>query len=492
MTVQIPVTNPVNIETLNGVAGDQRQVTTISPRDGSAADSIGALTETAPSTDTGSSGLNGRLQRLAQNITALIAKLPAALGAGGGLKIDGSGTALPVSAASLPLPAGAATLAGQSTISAQLGSPFQAGGSIANTGFNITGTLPAFAATPTVNINGTVPISASALPLPAGAATAAGLTAIVTALGSPLQAGASFTLPTNASQETGGNLAAINTKLGGTLAVSGTFWQATQPVSGTVTANAGTNMSTAALALEGGGNLAAILAKLNAGVGVTGTFFQATQPISAASLPLPTGAATATGVAAVVTALGTPFQAGASIGNTAFTANAGTNLNTSALALETTQSAINTKLGGTIAVSGTFFQTTQPISASALPLPTGAATASAQATIAAAIAAPQTIADQYAAYETVAASQTDQVMGATGATGDYLAGVLIVPGTAAAGAVSIKDGAGSAISIFAGGGTTALPTLAPIMVPLGIFSGAGAWKISTGANVTAIGIGKFT
>jgi len=36
----------------------------------------------------------------------------------------------------------------------------------------------------------------------------------------------------------------------------------------------------------------------------------------------------------LITALGTPFQAGGSIGNTAFIANAGTNLNTSLLALE--------------------------------------------------------------------------------------------------------------------------------------------------------------
>src|SRR4051812_21338843 len=46
---------------------------------------LGAVTETAPSTDTGSSGLNGRLQRIAQRITSLIALLPTALGAGGGL-----------------------------------------------------------------------------------------------------------------------------------------------------------------------------------------------------------------------------------------------------------------------------------------------------------------------------------------------------------------------------------------------------------------------
>lgn len=43
---------------------------------------IGALTETAPATDTASSGLNGRLQRIAQRITSLIALLPAALGQG--------------------------------------------------------------------------------------------------------------------------------------------------------------------------------------------------------------------------------------------------------------------------------------------------------------------------------------------------------------------------------------------------------------------------
>jgi hypothetical protein len=41
---------------------------------------IGDLTETAPASDTGSSGLNGRLQRIAQRLTSLIAQLPATLG----------------------------------------------------------------------------------------------------------------------------------------------------------------------------------------------------------------------------------------------------------------------------------------------------------------------------------------------------------------------------------------------------------------------------
>lgn len=41
---------------------------------------IGGLTETAPASDTASSGLNGRLQRIAQRLTSLIALLPTSLG----------------------------------------------------------------------------------------------------------------------------------------------------------------------------------------------------------------------------------------------------------------------------------------------------------------------------------------------------------------------------------------------------------------------------
>lgn len=58
-----------------------------------------------------------------------------------------------------------------------------------------------------------------------------------------------------------------NVGVTGSVAVTGTFWQATQPVSGTVS--------------------------ISGSVAVTGTFWQATQPVSAASLPLPTGASTA-------------------------------------------------------------------------------------------------------------------------------------------------------------------------------------------------------
>ena len=99
--------------------------------------------------------------------------------------------------------------------------------------------------------------------------------------------------------------------------------------------------------------------------------------------------------------------------------------------------------------------------------------------------------DQYSQYETVAASQTAQVLGSTGAIGDYLAGVLVFPQAAACGVVTILDNA-TTIGTFPGGGTTALTSLIPFMIPVGVFSTSGAWKITTGANVTCVGIGKFT
>jgi hypothetical protein len=94
-------------------------------------------------------------------------------------------------------------------------------------------------------------------------------------------------------------------------------------------------------------------------------------------------------------------------------------------------------------------------------------------------------------YETVAASQTDQVLGGTGAAGDYLDGVLIVPATTSPGAVQIQDGSGTEITIFTGGASS-VSNLVPFMVPVGACSRSGAWSLTTGSNVSAIGIGMFT
>lgn len=160
---------------------------------------------------------------------------------------------------------------------------------------------------------------------------------------------------TSIANSVGGTLATSVSNFPSTQAVTGTFWQATQPVSG--------------------------------------TFWQATQPISAASLPLPSGAATSALQTTINSTLGSPFQAGGSIGNSSFgisgtlpafastpTFNLGTLNGAATSSNQTTTnsslSAIDTKLGGTLIVNGS--GVTQPISASALPLPSGAATSALQ------------------------------------------------------------------------------------------------------------------
>lgn len=92
-------------------------------------------------------------------------------------------------------------------------------------------------------------------------------------------------------------------------------------------------------------------------------------------------------------------------------------------------------------------------------------------------------------WETVAASQTDQVLGSTGAAGDYLEKLIITVGTAATAAVSIKDGTGSSIPVLPnspGGGIGAY------VVPLDMISFDAGWKVTTGAGSTVIAVGRFT
>lgn len=95
-----------------------------------------------------------------------------------------------------------------------------------------------------------------------------------------------------------------------------------------------------------------------------------------------------------------------------------------------------------------------------------------------------------AQYETVAASQTAQPLGSTGATGDYLSGLLIVPATTSPGAVALLDNVTS-ISVFTGGASS-VGSLVPFFIPIGANSASGAWKVTTGADVSVIAIGNFT
>lgn len=92
-------------------------------------------------------------------------------------------------------------------------------------------------------------------------------------------------------------------------------------------------------------------------------------------------------------------------------------------------------------------------------------------------------------YETVAASQTAQALGATGATGDYIDKLIIIPATTAPGVVTLLDNATS-IAIWLGG--TVGADLKPFVIELGMKSVSGAWKVTTGANVSVIGVGRFT
>lgn len=112
---------------------------------------IGAINETAPATDTANSGLNGRLQRIAQRLTNLLALFPSSIGqkvktdslsvvlasnhdsvvvsdGSSSLTVDGTLTANQGGAwdvrdvtGSLPLPTGAATSANQSTANTLVG-----------------------------------------------------------------------------------------------------------------------------------------------------------------------------------------------------------------------------------------------------------------------------------------------------------------------------------------------------------------------------------
>jgi hypothetical protein len=95
-----------------------------------------------------------------------------------------------------------------------------------------------------------------------------------------------------------------------------------------------------------------------------------------------------------------------------------------------------------------------------------------------------------AKYEPVAAGQTAQVLGAAGALGDVIAGVLVTPLTTTPGVVTLLDNATS-IPLFVGGASS-VSNLTPFFIPLGMKSVSGAWKLTTGANVSAIAIGNFS
>lgn len=89
-------------------------------------------------------------------------------------------------------------------------------------------------------------------------------------------------------------------------------------------------------------------------------------------------------------------------------------------------------------------------------------------------------------YEHVAASQTAQVLGATGAAGDYLHRLIITVSTSLTGTVALLDNTTSHTLVAANS------AIGVYSVEVNTKSVNGAWKITTGAGAEVVAIGNFT
>lgn len=292
----------------------------------------------------------------------------------------------PVSATTLPLPTGAAT---ETTLSTRLAD------STFTTRINTLGQKVMASSTPvtvasdqsalavtgtffqtTQPISGTIIANAGTGSFTIAQATAANLNATVTGTVTTNQGG-SWTVTSNIGTTNG--LALDATLTGGT--------QTTRITDGTNTTTVKA-ASTAAIASD---KALVVAVSPNNSVAVTGTFFQGTQPVSGSvSVSNFPGTQAVTGtffqvtqpvsIAATVTTqglgiAGTPSGGVASVqgvsGGTAVPISGSVSVSN----FPATQAVSGTVgVSGSVAVTGTFFQVTQPVSATSLPLPTGAST----------------------------------------------------------------------------------------------------------------------
>ena len=91
-------------------------------------------------------------------------------------------------------------------------------------------------------------------------------------------------------------------------------------------------------------------------------------------------------------------------------------------------------------------------------------------------------------YETVAASATEQVLGGTGAVGDYVHRLIISVVSVATSGVTLIDGSTSIVLLT--GAATNVPGVYSIEV--NALSATGPWKITTGAGATVVAVGIFS
>lgn len=278
------------------------------------------------------------------------------------VKTDGSAVTQPVSAAALPLPNGAATETGNLASIAQA-SGAGSDGAFSGTGnttivgalkgiyARLAGTLSIRALSSGTDSVTTVPsgtqaVSATSLPLPTGAASETGNLQIV-------------------AQAQGSSASGVTQPAGGA-GVLGWLSGIYQRLSNTLTVNVSTLPS-----LPTGANTIGKVDVNN---------FPTTQAISAASLPLPTGAVSETGnIQTLRTVTGAQADAAyTGTGNATVIsalkglfAQMGSVLNIRALS--SASDSVKVEGGNTAAVKTDGSAVTQPISASSLPLPTGAA-----------------------------------------------------------------------------------------------------------------------
>lgn len=94
-------------------------------------------------------------------------------------------------------------------------------------------------------------------------------------------------------------------------------------------------------------------------------------------------------------------------------------------------------------------------------------------------------------FEPVSAGATDAVLGGAGKIGDVLNALIITVNTAATAAVSVKDGAGSAIPILPNSPGGGVGVYTVLFGSEGMRSKAGGWSVTTGAGASALGVGRF-
>ena len=91
-------------------------------------------------------------------------------------------------------------------------------------------------------------------------------------------------------------------------------------------------------------------------------------------------------------------------------------------------------------------------------------------------------------FERVVGGTSNQVLGVTGGTGDYLEElIVIVQGTTGSCAIYLDDNNTGTIQVF---GTVA-NTAGTYVIPLGVVSQVGPWRLTTQATPITVAVGRF-